>query len=87
MKNGARRGRTARVAVAAAVIAVPLLATAGVAAADPGPNGGPAQPTVRLVDYDDWYHWHCQVQHEWWRPHCHDHDWDRPDPPATGSAV
>ncbi|KZM70924.1 hypothetical protein [Nocardia terpenica] len=90
-ETGTARRRSARlagrIAITATVAAAPLL-TAAAASADPAPIAGvPAAstPGAALVDYDDWYHWHCQVLHEWWRPRCHPEIMP-PVLPPTGSS-
>jgi len=80
-----------RVAVAAVVVATPVL-TAAAAMASPVPEMATpvvAGPGIVQADYDDWYYWHCQVQHEWWRPRCHPGAPVQPGGPmlpSTGSA-
>jgi|GEM_PF-6572237 len=76
-----------RVAVAAAVVAAPMF-TAVAAMAAPAPQVATdvvAGPGIVQADYGDWYHWHCDVQHEYWRPRCHPQFPQQPAP-QTGSS-
>jgi hypothetical protein len=71
--KGARIARKAGlVAVAAAIAAAPVV-TAASASAAPAPVAAPVAAGIGIVpvDYAGWYHWHCDVMHQWWRPRCH----------------
>ncbi|RMI35361.1 hypothetical protein [Nocardia stercoris] len=88
------RLRTAVIAAAIVTTAgAPLLVTGTASAA---PVSGQASTTagpigIRVADDDDWYHWHCRIEHEWWRPGCHgdwdDHHWRNYVPWWLGSAM
>ncbi|MFI1916284.1 hypothetical protein [Nocardia sp. NPDC020380] len=86
LTTGARR-RTVRTVLASAILAAPLLTGIGVASAD-APALTPATPdtSAQFVDWHSWYRWHCEIQHEWWRPRCHPEYWPGQNVPDLGDS-
>ncbi|MFI1918709.1 hypothetical protein [Nocardia sp. NPDC020380] len=70
--------KLSRVLMIAALTTAPV-ATAGLGTAQP-PTPVPARAVslVQPVDWNDWYHHRCLIEHQWWIPRCHPWNYNHP---------